>query len=162
VLKGFKLFSPAKRGSTAANGLPARGYYLRYDAYYKLHTPATLLSIQSTAVDCGLSQSLTPADWIGLDFDGPPEVRTTSDRASRSDPVCSPGRTVRNTAAFIPLMLHLGSWDLDTSFFTPLLTIRSPPCWHLRLLWSRYIAWIALWVCCRLTIVTESSRLREK
>jgi hypothetical protein len=96
-VKGFNRFPPAKKGSTAANGPPARGYYLRYDAYYKLHTSATLLSIQSTAVDCGLSQSLTPADWIGLDLGGPPEVRTGSDRASRSDPVCSPGRTVRNT-----------------------------------------------------------------
>jgi hypothetical protein len=80
--------------STAANGLPA-GFY--YDTYYKLRTPALLLSIQSTAVDCGLSRSLAPVDWIKLDRGGPPEVRTGLDRTSRSDPVCSPGRTVRNT-----------------------------------------------------------------
>jgi hypothetical protein len=82
------------KGSTAANGLPA-GIYS--DTYYRLQTCTTSLSIQSTEVDCDLSRSLAPADWIRLHRGGPPEVPTGLDRTSRSDPVCSPGRTVRNT-----------------------------------------------------------------
>jgi hypothetical protein len=64
-----------------------------------------LLIIQSTAVDYGLSQSPAPTDWTRLDRGGPPPLRTGSVRASRSDPLCSPGRTVRNTAHHEPVMV---------------------------------------------------------